>query len=777
MKTPISVEPIVTKGKEQLKIWKNGKKIVIDAPIKPFFYTLKEYDIPSAINVTKVTKRALSDYQWKTFYKYEFKTRSDLVDARNKLNKNKIDRAFEANVPFVIRNRIENPEIYTEFQHSKEVKFHFLDIEQYTPSDKLFPTYDDKITSISFAENDKKIRTIYLESIDSRDSDLLEMYKDMFNEPDVIVLYNKTYDMPVILERCKRNNIDTRTFSKSNEEPFIGGKHGVTIDGTIVYDVYDSTDADQILTGNVPSKTLKHVSNFYKFQTDIEVVDFDEVDAVALIGTKKLIDYNKDDVRRLIYLFNIYWDEISYKTNDLKLPLNETVDLSVTDLGLVVLGDLYKEHDIISDGDNYTRYPEIFQREKSTDEKNYQGALSFIIRKGLFEPVYKADYGSMYPTIMSEFNFSPDTSSIIKYDPYTEDGFKIEEKEDHYIYYIPDNQIKKNVIIKVLKKKGFLSRAIKRFLDERSVLKKKARETGKRRDKARSNIPKVKANGGIYGNMGSARHPFGFIPAAIGTTGIGRICAQLLIDVLEKLYPNSTIEVDTDGVYFSAEDVNEERILYYFNKAIEERFGRKLNLDIDIDSYDKGFFHKAKNYILKKGDNIILHGASMKASKMCPMERKFIQEVAKAKLDDKPVDGIIDRYKQNIKDFPLRDLAMQVRLGMKLRQYKNQKSISVRIALQALKYFKINPEVGNEYHYIKVGNGYELYQLTKKHNVDYKYYLKKIDKIIKRMELDYRKATDISSFIDNNGSSWNSAKKQQKPKPKKTKSTNIQDFF
>ena len=749
MNVPLSVTPEEKHQKEKLNIWKNGKKIIKDAPIYPYFYTDKEFNIPSAINVSTIEKIALSDFQYRTFYKYEFLTRDDLVQARNRLNHNKIDIAFEANIPFIIRNRIDNPDIYTEYPHTDPIKFHFLDIEQDTPPDKMFPTPDDIITSVTFAGSDKKLRSIYVSKFENGDYKLLETYMNIYtkDKPDIIVLYNKSYDMPVILGRCKRHKISTKLFSKSTAEPFVGGKHGVNIDGTIVYDIYDSSKADQSLTGNVPSRTLKYVSDYFGFKTDIEVIDFETVDSRMLIGTKKLVSYNQDDVRRLLHLFNIYWDEIEYKANDLKIPMNEAVDLGVSDLALVVLGDLYREHDIIADGSNYTRFPEIFQREKENDEKNYQGALSEIYQNGLFIPVHKADYGSMYPNILSEFNFSPDTCKLLRYDDYDKDAFRFEELEDTIIYHIPDNQIHKTVVLECKKEKGFLSVAVKRFLDERSTFKKKWKETGKKKYRSRSDISKVKANGGIYGVMGASHHPFGFVPAAIGTTGIGRICAQLLIDVLEDLYPGSVIEVDTDGVYFTATDIDEDLIIKKFNEALFKTFNRALNLTIDIDSYDKGYFHKAKNYILKKGDNIILHGASMKSSKMCPMERKFIKEIAEAKLANEPTDPIVAHYLEDMETFPLRDFAMQVSLGKHIHQYKSQNSIGVRMALAAKYHYQIEPELGNEYFYVKITTGYELYQICKKERLDINYYKKKIKDITKRLDIELKETEHIEDFL------------------------------
>lgn len=749
MQVPLSVESIEENGKEKLSIWTNGKQIKIDSPILPYFYSYDDLNIP-CVKKSKVRKIALSNFQERTFYKYEFKTRKELVKYR-------VDgKTFEDNIPFTLRNRIDNPDIFTQYPHTNPLKFDYLDIEQYCPKTKLFPDTTERITSISFAGNDRNIKTVYLKTDTQSDKGLLEKYRENYQKPDIEIIYNKSYDLPMIFERCKANGIDTTFFSKNGKKPFVGGKHGVRIDGTVVYDVYDSTERDQSLSGNVPNKQLKIVSDYFGFKSETKVLKGEEI--TDAVGTPELVAYNKEDVKRLFFLFDIYWQGIEYTAEDLKIPISEAVGLSTTDLGILVLGDLYREHNVVADGSNYDRYPEIFQRKKEKDESNYQGALTFIKQRGRFVHPKKADYSSLYPKIESEFNFSPDVCTLVRYEKYKKDEFKIEEDDKTFTYYIPDDQINKIVVIQTLKQQGFLSKAINRFLNERSQYKQEYKQTNSKVAKARSDISKVKANGGVYGNQGNPTHPFGFAPAAVGTTGIGRECAKLLIDVLESLYPSSVIEVDTDGVYFVAENYNEERVIYYFNEKLKEKFKKDLNLTIEIDEYDSGYFHKAKNYILKtKKGEIILHGVAMKASSKDGISKKLINELAKAKLDNISTRPIVEKYKNlTIDDFELRDFAMQVTMGKHPQQYteKGKSHPSYQMALRALKYFDLPLKIGNEYHYIKVHGGYELYQLTKKENIDIKYYREKVAKIVEMFQAEFEEFTPLNEFMGEMNSAW-----------------------
>ncbi|MFW6130615.1 MAG: ribonuclease H-like domain-containing protein [Atribacterota bacterium] len=383
MEVPLSVEPVVVKGKEQLEIWSNGKQQFINPNSKPYFYTNEKLSIPAS-KIEKVKAIQLSNYKEKIFYKYYFETREALTKARIK------GKTFEDNIPFILRNRLDNPDIYTKYKHKADLKFLFLDIEQFCKPEEPFPTYEDRIISIAWCTNDRKVKCAYIKKESQTDKELLELFVKQYQKinPDVLVVFNKSYDIPTILKRCIKNKIDTSHFSKNNDKPRLIGKNKITIPGVIIYDVWDSVRVDQSLTGNVESRKLKPVSDFYGFQSKNKVLPGNEIS--NYIGTKELVGYNKEDVYRLLHLFDIYWPGIEYNANDLKLPLNFVTDMNTTNLGIIVMGDEYQTRNIIADGKNSDRYPEIFQVKR--EGGNYEGALVGIDKTGLFEPVYKADY-------------------------------------------------------------------------------------------------------------------------------------------------------------------------------------------------------------------------------------------------------------------------------------------------------------------------------------------------------------------------------------------------
>jgi len=725
VKIPLVVKPIVHRKKEKFEVWYNGEKKIIDAPIKPYFYSYKP-DLPIKAKLDKLEAIPLSNasmtdsFQKKTFYKYSFSTRSDLVSSRNKVG---MKNAFESNIPFVVRHRLDYPDLWTKFPNKKKLNFIFLDIEQYTQPDQKFPTFEERIIAISWCGNDRDIKTIFLNKDTKSDGKMLRYFVDAWKkiDPDVIVVYNKNYDIPTIIHRCERNNIDTAHLSRSKEKPYVGGREGVTIPGRAIYDVYDSARVDQALNGEVADRGLKSVSNFYGYEEEREPLDMKQVH--KYVGTKELIKYNIDDVKRLLKVFDVYWTNIEFNANDLKLPLNFVTDLNITNLGLVVVGDEYRKRDIIADGRNYERYPEIFQREKKSSEANYEGAIVDIYQKGYFEPVYKADFSSMYPNIMSSFNLSPDTTTLVEYRAY-QPNFKMIEEDQWYIYHIPDRILERTLVIQVLKDRGFCSDLVGRFLDERSGYKKKWKQTKIKKWKALSDNRKVKANGGVYGIQGSSVHPFGFAPIGIATTGIGRVSMQLLMDVLKSIHPKSLIETDTDGVYYSAKNHDKDALIELFNEKVYEKFQKDdLTLTIDVDEFNKGWFYKAKNYVLepKGGGKLIYHGAAMKSSSKSMINKNLIHELAYAKLNKKPTKKIVKEYLKL--DFPLKDFAMSRKLGMHMHQYKQPDStLVIQLARDAKRHFGIKPEIDTQYWYVKTKYGYRLLELSRREEIDEEYY-------------------------------------------------------
>jgi len=759
MKVPLQCTSAVRDNREFLLIWANRKGKAVKAPFEPYFYSLKNLTIPGAV-VDEIEAIAISNYKKTTFYKYSFPTRKALVNNRS-------DSVFESNIPYILRHRIDDPDFFLKYPQTDDLTFNFLDIEQSCKKDKIFPNYSDYLLSIAWSGNDRDIKCAYLEKGMQNDVGLLETYIDHYSRPDVEVGYNKTYDLPTIMKRCDKNKLSTSWLSKTNREPKII-KRAPFIDGVVLYDVLDSVNSDQTLTGNVPDHKLESISDYFGFKGH---PGLDLSDITSKQGTQDLISYNKEDAERLMHLFDIYWPGIQYLADDLKIPLSEAVNLNVFSLGLIVLGDLYKQNGIICDGDNSVRYPEIFNRPKKTGESNYQAAIIKIYKYGYFEPIRKVDFSGMYPRLVSEFNLSPDTCKLIRYDDYKDDGFKIVEKDNKFIYHIPDKILNKIVIVSVLKKPGFLADTLGKFLKERAGFKADYKKTDSLISRVKSWESKLKANG-LLGVLGHAHHPFGHVIIIIVMCGLGRECEKLLIGVLERLYPGSTIEADTDGVYCNADNFDAELVQKEFKKAIIKKFGRVLGLEIDIDEYDAGWFYLAKNYVLKKGDTVIIHGGALKGSNKTPFDKKLTDELAFAVVNKQPIDDIAARYRglMTERKVSLVDLTMKVTMGMHPKKYKSKTATVLQLARQAKKSFDVVPREGNTYYYIKVKSNYKVdvnQQGLGDDGVTYKYLLYESavrdENIMQKIDFDYYEKR-MNRIID-----IFSGEMEAKRKPKKVK--------
>jgi len=743
MNVPLSASVSISKGIQKLIIWTNGERKVVNCPFPPYFYSFKNINTPS-ISSDRVDGIRLSDYGKTVFTKHSFQNNGEVERFRIP------GTTYEHNIPYLYRVRADIPDFYTRFPHTDELRFLFFDIEQWSEPGTFFPTFDDRITNIAYATNkNRKVQKLYIDKSTKTDRGMLDYFSEFVTDfaPDVYVYYNKSYDLPTMIRRFEKNSLDTKAFCRGLSKPRIYSKKEIKLEGSIIYDPWETIRGDQALNGEVPDRGLKAVSDYFGFKTNVPVVDFRTEQMCDLVGTPRLRDYNEDDVKRLMYVFDIYYDNVQMTAEQLQIPLSESAGLNVFDLGITLLGEEFHKRGIISDGSNADRFPEIFKRKKlKKDEPNFQGALIGIKRFGTFVPVAKADASSMYPTIMSLFNFSHDTCFIVDYLPYIKDGFRVKDEGDYFLYYVPDNILSKTVLIKVLKRQGLTTKIMLDRISARAEYKAKYKKTKIKKFKSLSDIEKVKANG-IYGCQGSGSHPFGHLPIAIATVGVAREAIKILILTLEELYPGCVIEWDTDGVYFEQQDMFDEvEVWRKFDEHIEEKFGRELVIDLGYDYYDSGYFRKAKNYVLKRGNVLELHGVSMKSMKMCPLEKALVNELCLAKLGEGDENLLRIKY-DNLGAFKSEDFIMSVEQGMPLDKYASQSVLPYRLAVQAQHVLNQTPEIGNKYYYLKTTSGYELYQVPDRSPIDYKYYMKKVKDVFARFSTDAKQFKSLDTFF------------------------------
>jgi len=226
-------------------------------------------------------------------------------------------------------------------------------------------------------------------------------------------------------------------------------------------------------------------------------------------------------------------------------------------------GQAFAPLEIVSDKANKERFPQIFGR----GGKPYQGALVKCFRTGTFFNVKHKDFASMYPSIMMEYNLSPETVTLVAIKPYTGE-YRFEKYDDYWIIEVPD----------VPKKKGkpdwkTAAQVICRVdMTEDSVTKKKLVAIRKERFRLKQKYKKTKDEGlysrqyalkviqnTLYGYCGMQWSLYGNILVAILITALGRYHMNKEINKPEYGKPvvvegvragERIIEVDTDGFYY-----------------------------------------------------------------------------------------------------------------------------------------------------------------------------------------------------------------------------------
>jgi len=751
MKIPLLAERLVKDGEQYLSIWANGNNYIVKPPINPYFYSKSLINV-RALKVTKVTGILKSTLQVGTVYKYEFRNVEEIRKYRN-------EATFEDNIKFVNRIAIDFPDFFLKYPHTNQLTYFNIDIEQANESGGYFPSINDPLISIGFAVNGEKIRVIAgdEEKILKKFCEVVAWYKTKYPSfPDIIYGYNLVdYDIPVLFNKLKEYDL-LDVFEKCNEKPVINKKK-VRLAGVGIFDIFYHVRKDQSLLGEVRDYSLKTIARYF----GIPIYDLPDKDMQKYIGTRDLIKYNASDVNANRELFKKYYPIVRYIAEKLKVPLANCFEYDASFLAEIIYGRIFKENNMISDGKNQQLYPEVY-----SSRPYYEGALVDIKRKGLFSPVYKADFSSMYPTIMVSFNLSPDTTSIVDFLPYNPDGFAMKERGNALYIEIPDKNILpngRNVIVKVLKKQGAVTKLILEDMEERKKYKQQLKQLKAKEEKG---IPlteeekklkktlevkswgiKVIMNSGYYGTLGNATHPYGHLGIALTVTGIARQIISILLEMDGNTF--DLIEWDTDGIYLHPhKDFDEKQVLAQFYEILDEKFpSLAYKPKLDFEKYKAGYFRKKKNYLLlTQSGEIIKHGNSLKNKKFAPLTQEYIDTVARPLLENDMEDAKeITKQYLKVEDFPLEKLAMQTTLGTPFEKI-SKSALSYRLALQGLR-IGIKPLVGQHYRYIKTRNGYKLLEITKKHEVDYEYYRKQITKTAEALGLVANGYKDVMSYM------------------------------
>ena len=109
---------------------------------------------------------------------------------------------------------------------------------------------------------------------------------------------------------------------------------------------------------------------------------------------------------------------------------------------------------------------------------------------------------------------------------------------------------------------------------------------------------------------------------------------RFLIDWLRE-HDATPVEIDTDGIYFTAPPGIDEAGYEKFQREFEAALPKGIEVEFD-GHYEAMFSYKMKNYaLLEKSGEIILKGAALKSRGLEPYLRRFLREYVRLKLQGK----------------------------------------------------------------------------------------------------------------------------------------------
>ncbi|MHB8606102.1 MAG: DNA polymerase domain-containing protein, partial [Thermoplasmatota archaeon] len=710
MQVPLAAHRAIANDTQFIDIWSNGKLQRVRAPFAPYMYSKRKLAIDGA-RETRLDVRPLSTLAAEPWWKYEFPTVEGVPKASR--GEQPLEMA-DNHVAYVERVLVDEPEFFRKFANTDPLRVMTLDIEQLTTG-KGFPTDRDPLISIAWSCGDAEPEVAPLGDGKS-DAELLAAFVKALRayDPDVLVGYNIAgYDLPMVLKRLAANRMDTGALSRTGR-PASADEEDVFVDGRLVYDVFESVKLDQTLFG-IKDRRLKTVAEWLKLPN---IVKEDTSDTRVLVGTPRLAEYNKSDVALTRALSRVYFRNYEALAEFYAAPLNVVLRATPVFHMTILQGRVFRQAEpiIVSDGTNAQRYATLYD---AAGGQAFVGGIVDIYQRGLFEPVYKVDFSSMYPSIMVSLGAGADNTRMLA--PSNYGDFKVEVDGELRRYSIPDDSRHVNLNVEI---RGVSPMALelKRMLQLRLELKKKAKEAkdNAERDRlhATQNVMKVVLNA-VYGVHASSFARYGSLPVAVATVGI----ARRLIRLVEGELGDGKIETDTDGVY-AARAPDPEAINATVDAFMRTELGAENFTRIEVDEFRSGYFHERKAYLLlHKDGRIEKHGIAFKGSSLCGVFDKSLEKISRALLTKSGDARSVARECFDLTQYDQDDFIMRIRLGKEVADYKSGTPLGKQVAEAYMKFHGRTPARGEQLEYIKTVEKFDVPSDAAWKNLDKAYYL------------------------------------------------------
>ena len=695
---------------QRIKIYRNGNVEAIKSPLIPYYYTVdkdgKEY------------KTIASDKKVK-LKKHTYIPKKDAVPP-NAL----YDGGREA---LLERLLIENPDFFSHFPNTDDLKCLTFDIETHSP-DGGFP-FGEKypVVAIGIVTSTGEREVLLWDGKDDRDVILkfAEYVHDY--DPDIICGYNLVgYDIPQILHRANFHGLKgyKKILNRDNSEwgwenPKDQKELKMNAGGRIILDLLRWTRLDYSLSG-IPRGLKSVAKNFGLEPIELDFANNDLLD----YSIEEIHEYVLSDVDATMYLYNHYFPQIQYVAETLCVPLATYTNAPSSYITKILQGRSLFEQSIVTLDRNKDRHPEIYK----ADRGNYQAAHIELYRPGFHQKNIKVDFSAFYPSISMALNLGPDTTQIIGYEDYNE---KLEFKDG--VLYVPDNKVGKRIKVKIdQSRKSCLYNMCTEFTEMRKPYK----LGSTKEDKSKSNALKIMVNT-FYGANANPYISYGDMAVGITITAVARWLLLSGVNIIRGRYgEDAVVYVHTDGINTNV-DVDVEWLVKRLRSLLKHVVpdSESEHISMDKDYYKEGVWLQIGNYVLRNEDgSLTKHGSTFKATSRSKFYLKVLDKIINSRINNTVNSSFIDKLYE-LQEYELDDFVMRKSQGRKKGDYKSETDLILKLIDMGEK-IGIEPTEGTTYYYVKTKEGYKLESTVKDiDEIDMRYYWDTISTLLHKFQL------------------------------------------
>ncbi len=341
-------------------------------------------------------------------------------------------------------------------------------------------------------------------------------------------------------------------------------------------------------------------------------------------------------------------------------------------------------------------------------KRSYTGGYVWLKAPGVYEDVVYIDFQSMYPSIIKVWNISPETVDSVGEEVEVE-GVKCRVRRDT---------------------RGVIPGLIDRFLSRRLKIKDEIKKNYDRKKDAEQRALKVLANA-MYGYMGWEGARYYNIKAAEVIAALARHYIKEVKKKIEEM-GGEVIYIDTDGIQFTGANAEE----------VVRRINGELPLNIEIERIvDRAVYYAKKKYAHLHNGKVDVTGLECVRKDYPPLVKRAQREILEALLggDADRAREIRTKYRKEIlqREAEVDDLAIVEQLTKKIDEYAKPTKASVAARIIKEK-FGLEPHRGSNLYVVVVkGSGGPTHrarpvEIVKREDIDWAYYLKVYDDVIKR---------------------------------------------